>query len=135
MRHHKNTEDLVKTLKSGLLRWALLAMLLSCGSAFADIMGPVFEDFQYPAGSLLDGQSGGTGWAGHWVGADDFFTAAGSLSYPGLLSSGNRAQFVPHNGAGSNVIRSIDALGADGATAWLSFLISIDGDVVGSDIS
>jgi len=33
------------------------------------------------------------------------------------------------------VIRTINALGTDGATAWLSFLISIDGDVVGSDIS
>jgi hypothetical protein len=129
------TEDFMKTFNSGLLRWALLAMLLSGGSAFADIMGPVFEDFQYPAGSLLDGQNGGTGWAGHWVGADDFFTGAGSLFYPGLLSSGNRAQFIPYNEAGSNVIRTINALGTDGATTWLSFLISIDGDVVGSDIS
>jgi len=29
----------------------------------------------------------------------------------------------------------INALGTDGATAWLSFLIRIDGEVVGSDIS
>ena len=124
----------MKTFKSGLLRWALLAMLLSGGSAFADIIGPVFEDFQYPAGSLLDGQNGGTGWAGHWVGADNFYTAAGSLSYPGLLSSGNRAQFIPHDESSSNVIRTINALGTDGGTTWLSFLMSIDGDVMGSDI-
>jgi hypothetical protein len=75
----------------------------------------------------LNGQNGGTGWAGAWTGSSVYNVAPGSLSYGNLQQSGNRAQFDPIDESGTNVTRTIASLGADGSTYWFSFLISIDG--------
>jgi hypothetical protein len=89
----------------------------------------LFDNFNYPIG-LLDGQggvSGGIGWAGNWTGANVYQVAPGSLSYSTLDQSGNRAQFVPTNLAGTGISRTIASLGAPGSTFWLSFLMSFNG--------
>lgn len=101
----------------------LAAMALA---ARANATRLLFDNFDDPIGAL-DGQGGGTGWAGHWTGADVYQVAAGSLSYSNLAQSGNRAQFVPTSLAGTGISRSITSLGAPGSTFWLSFLISFDG--------
>jgi hypothetical protein len=86
----------------------------------------LFEDFNYPTGSL-DGQNGGTGWAGSWVAPAEYNVVSGSLTYPQLAHSGNRAQFDPSSLAGTNAIRTLSPLGPNGSTFWLSFLLSFDG--------
>jgi hypothetical protein len=108
----------------------LLVTLAMLGvSAAAGAVPLLFDNFNYPTGPL-DGQGGGIGeigWAGNWTGSNVYFVAPGSLSYSNLDQSGNRAQFVPSNLAGTNIIRTIASLGAPGSTFWLSFLMSFDG--------
>ena len=88
----------------------------------------LFDDFNYPVGPL-DGQNGGTGWAGAWNAIPEYRVASGSLSYTGLQQSGNRAQFVPSNLAGTNSLRTFSSAGSNGSTFWLSFLMSMDGTI------
>lgn len=103
-----------------------ISVLAVATAAFASANPLLFDDFNYPIGPL-DGQNGGIGWAGAWVGIPEYVVAAGSLSYGGLQQSGNRAQFVPSSLAGTNSLRTLSSLGSDGSTFWLSFLISVDG--------
>jgi hypothetical protein len=102
-----------------------ISVLAIAAAAFASAT-ILFDDFNYPVGPL-DGQNGGTGWAGAWVGIPEYVVASGSLFYNGLQQSGNRAQFIPSDEAGTNSIRTLSSLGSDGSTFWLSFLISVDG--------
>lgn len=105
----------------------LLAAALQAGSVQAAVG---FEDFSYTVGSPLNGQNGGSGWAGPWSAPPQYVVAAGSLSYAGLAQpSGNRAEYVPTGGQGTNALRPISNFGTDGSTTWLSFLMSIDGNV------
>jgi len=101
-------------------------VLASATAAFANAGTFLFDDFNYPTGPI-DGRNGGTGWASAWIGIPEFVVAPGSLSYPGLQQSGNRAQFIPSSLAGTNSLRVLSSLGSDGSTFWLSFLISFDG--------
>ena len=107
-----------------------ICVLAVATAALASAGTLLFDDFNYPIGPL-DGQNGGIGWAGSWVGTPNYSVAAGSLSYCDatgcLQQSGNRAQFIPTSLAGTNSIRTISSLGANGSTFWLSFLISFDG--------
>lgn len=55
------------------------------------------ESFDYPAGGKLVGQTGGQGFEKSWVvggfgvsDANDLIIGEGSLTYPGIVSSGNR---------------------------------------------
>jgi hypothetical protein len=88
---------------------------------------PLTEDFDYVAGAGLASQNGGTGWLGPWSAADTFSVAAGSLSYPGLSSVGNRGVYRATNFASSGATRTI-GMGAGGTTLWMSFLMSVDGN-------
>jgi hypothetical protein len=110
-----------------ILRISILAIATA---VFASADPLLFDDFNYPIGPL-DGQNGGTGWVGAWVGIPQYTVAPGSLSYCGattcLQQSGNRAQFTPTNLAGTNSIRTLSSLGTNGSTFWISFLISVDG--------
>ena len=107
-----------------------ISVLAVATAAFASADPVLFDDFNYPIGPL-DGQNGGTGWAGAWNGIPQYSVASGSLSYCDatgcLQQSGNRAQFIPSNLAGTNSLRTISSLGSNGSTFWLSFLISFDG--------
>jgi len=113
------------------LRNILSISVLALATAASASAGTIlFDDFNYPIGPL-DGQNGGIGWAGSWVGIPEYVVAAGSLSYCDasgcLQQSGNRAQFVPSSLAGTNSLRTLSSLGSNGSTFWLSFLISFDG--------
>jgi len=88
------------------------------------------EDFDYAPGTSLSGQAGGVGLLGPWAAASTFSVTAGSLSYPGLTSSGNRAVFTTDNFASFSATRRL-AMGADGSTLWLSFLMRMDGNPSG----
>jgi hypothetical protein len=93
-----------------------------------------YEGFSYTAGSSLDGQNGGSGWAGAWTtpGGLDATITAQSLSFGDLGGAGGAATtagFQPPN-QGSSVafwLRNLAApLGADGTTAYISFLLQPD---------
>lgn len=116
-------------MKNWITRLAVAHTVAFAGVAQAS---PIVEDFDYAAGSGLANQNGGLGWFGPWAAADTVSIAAGSLSYPGLTSSGNRAVFAPTNYASSGAARGL-ALGADGTTLWLSFLMRMDGNPDGME--
>lgn len=66
------------------LSWlaALVLLALTRADALAATSG---ESFDYPDGSAVGGQSGGSGWTGAWTaqtGNGTIVTANGSLSYP-----------------------------------------------------
>ncbi len=115
-------------------RWlfGILALLCSHAIAHAGILD--YEGFNYPAGSNLNLQNGGTGWSGPWgtPGGLDATIDAASLSFGSLSVSGgalSTAGFQPPD-QGSSVatwIRSLGTpLGADDTTVYLSFLFRPD---------
>ena len=112
-----------------ILSISVLALATAAVPTAARAVPLLFDNFNYPIG-LLDGQGGvggGIGWGGTWTGANVYQVAPGSLSYLNLDQSGNRAQFVPTNLAGTGISRTIASLGTPGSTFWLSFLMSFDG--------
>jgi hypothetical protein len=111
----------------------LAIVLCSAVTARADALF-AYEGFQYTAGSSLSGQNGGSGWAGPWFtpGGLDATITAQTLSFGKLAVSGGAVTtqgFQPPN-QGSSVafwLRSLaNPLGADGTTAYLSFLLQPD---------
>ena len=109
--------------------------LLTASTAQAS---PVYEGFDYPAGSTLVGQNGGNGFAGGWISGgfnanpandNDYVISSGSLSSPNLLTSGNRVSTGPH-GTISGLTRNLASpLGTPGTTAYLSVLLRPDGTI------
>ncbi len=65
-----------------------------------------------------------------WNTNPDYSIQAGSLAYGALATSGNSAAFNEDNEATSEARRSVlfSGFGADGTTAWASFLIRPDSD-------
>jgi hypothetical protein len=104
-----------------------LTTLLSAVSASATLL--VEENFTYPAGSLVEGQNGGTGFTGAWTdNAIQNFqkdtVAAASLSYPGLATSGGSVQLIESR-VSDTLIRSVATIaGVQGETTWTSFLVT-----------
>lgn len=109
----------------------ILALVVSSTlTARADAL-LAYEGLLYPAGSSLNGQNGGSGWAGSWStpGGLDATITAQSLSFGDLGTTGGAvttAGFQPPN-QGSSVAtwsRNLATpLGADGTTVYLSFLL------------
>lgn len=96
-------------------------------SALADV---VYEGFDYPVGSSLAGQNGGSGWAGAWNtpgGAD--LTISTGLSFGGLATSGGSVVSAPYQppNDGSSVSyffrNTASTYGADNTTTYFSFLL------------
>lgn len=117
-------------MKSGAV---LVLAVFSVVAAQADTLS-AYDGFQYTTGSSINGQNGGSGWAGAWStpGGLDATVTASSLSFNDLLVSGGAAStagFQPPN-QGSSVAfwsRSLTTpLGADGTTVYLSFLLQPD---------
>lgn len=84
----------------------------------------IYEPFDMTAGTLLDGQKGGLGLDGDWVGGSLGVTA-GNLAFGTLPTYGNR--LLRGGGNGNCFIKTgttlTDAgLLADGAVLWFSFL-------------
>jgi hypothetical protein len=115
-------------------RLGFLAFVCAVGVANADVLD-AYEGFNYTAGLSINGLNGGSGWSGGWVtpGGLDATVAGNSLTSDALAVSGgalSTAGFQPPN-KGSSVatwIRTLQTpLGADGTTAYLSFLLQPDG--------
>jgi hypothetical protein len=105
--------------------WLRLAVV----SAFAVTAGAatMLEDFSYANGSAVAGQGGGTGWSGAWsaiAGNGTILAENGSLTYPGLVSSGGRMVFtgIPATGTSTNTFRILGTPLTEGSTTYLSFL-------------
>ncbi len=111
---------------TGFLLVVLGMLVLHAGAASAGTL--IFDAFQYPPGSGLNGQNGGTGFSGPWVATTDYTIGAGFLPVPGLASIGNHVTFTENNLAVSEATRSVlnAGLGKDGTTTWLSFVMQAD---------
>src|SRR5262249_940580 len=111
-----------------LLLFALLWVVLTASRASAALLA--YEGFSYPVGDGLDQKSGGFGFANSWQGNSDYTIGSGSLSFGSLQTSANHVTFSENNLANSQATRPVfgTVLGANGTTAWLSFLIRPDAD-------
>lgn len=134
-RSHRSARTFVpqhtsRTAKMEPMRFA--ALLLFSGLWVTAQAGVLYEyeGFDYPAGSSIYLQNGGSGWSGAWgtPGGLDATIAAASLNGGGLATTGGAltdAAFQPP-GQGSSVatwVRYLGTpLGTDGATAYMSFL-------------
>jgi hypothetical protein len=113
------------------MRHALLMLcLVLLGLPHSALAGVVYEGFDYPVGSSLAGQSGGSGWAGAWTtpgGAD--LTIGTGLSFGGLATSPGSAVSAPYAppNMGSSVSyftrNTASTYGADNTTTYFSFLL------------
>jgi hypothetical protein len=117
--------------------WWICGYLLHCvcaaGIANADAL-IAYEGFNYPAGSSINQQNGGSGWSGAWqtLGGQTAIIDGSSLTSGNLAVSGGAlatAGFQPPN-QGSSVatwIRDLGTpLGADNTTDYFSFLLQPD---------
>jgi hypothetical protein len=115
--------------------WSLaVTVVLYCQTAQAVIESS--DSFAYsPIGSDLLGKSGGGGWNGPWSAGGfnasinmNFDIAGGTLSYPGLASSGERVASASQN-AISGVTRPLGTpiLAGQTTTRYLSVLLRLDG--------
>jgi hypothetical protein len=111
----------------------LLVFVCAAEIANADVLS-VYDGFNYTPGLSLNGQNGGFGWSGAWgtPGGLDATVDANSLTSGPLAVSGGAVStpgFQPPN-QGSSVatwVRDLATpLGADGTTAYLSFLLQPD---------
>ena len=75
----------------------------------------------------LEGQGGGTGWADSWTGSGTKIQVVGTgLNEPSgqMLVSGGAAQLQLSSPGSTDAVRNLSAaVGADGTTTWISFLV------------
>lgn len=75
-----------------IFNWVAAAALLT--ATLNDARGTTSEEpFDYMGGNALAGEEGGSGWASTWIpqtGGGMIVTEDGSLTYPGLVSSGGK---------------------------------------------
>jgi hypothetical protein len=113
----------------------LTAAALSDVSARAAIQSS--DAFNYsPVGSDLLGKSGGAGWAAAWAAggfnasfSNNFDISSGTLTYPGLESSGERVSSGPQNaisGISRPLAIPIPAAVNQTTTRYLSVLLRLD---------
>lgn len=116
---------------SATLAIALAAVLGANSPASAGMIA--YEGFDYaPDSGLWDGsgglgQNGGYGWGASWTltsGGTEFGTnIAGSMSYTGVSTSGNKELFWSGTGGTVNPQRMLsDTLGSYGSTIWMGLL-------------
>jgi hypothetical protein len=98
-----------------------------------------YEGFNYTAGDIINGKTGGSGWTNAWgidLGASPTNGAvalAGSLAYTdskgnSLVTSGGKVLFTGVAGT-AQPTRDIAPRGADSTTTWISFLGARQGPV------
>jgi hypothetical protein len=118
-------EDIGFRSRIGVLALAsLVAMGLFALPVCAELY--VYEPFDYPAGEQLIGKNGGTGFTGAWRNesiANSATIQAGSLSYPGLPTTGNSVLMTGANGTNLEIFRNFNNIeGADGTSTWISLI-------------
>jgi hypothetical protein len=84
------------------------------------------EGFDYPSGENVAGQNGGSGWAGAWgskSGNGTIVAESGSLTYPGIVSTGEKMRFTGVAATGSTTVSYRDLETAlDNGTYYIRFL-------------
>ena len=105
-----------------------LALFALSVSSFAQT--PIcFESFDYPAGSSVHNQTGGSGWANAWY--SDFAGASGlDAVAPGMDGVGNKGHITVEGEGGYRIpdaslapeLEENMLLGKDGGVLWLSFI-------------
>jgi hypothetical protein len=111
---------------------------LRVGNTFADVtpaMSAAYEGFDYSlAGSDLNGNNGGTGFAGPWMPGgynaslfDNYDVAAGSLTFGSLVVSGNRVHSSAVNAIAGLTRPLSQCLGTPGTTRYISLLLRPEG--------
>lgn len=103
----------------------LLAFLALSATAPAALL--VYEPFDYPSGTSIGGQNGGTGFAGPWgaVGAGNLDATAPGATYSNLVASGNRLTTIGGSGGAGSALSFRDlstSFGADNTTVWISLI-------------
>jgi hypothetical protein len=93
---------------------------------------PAYEGFDYsPPGTDLLGTNGGENFSGPWGSASvnaNYDIGTGSLSYPGLSTTGNHVTTASHSsGIGSIGRRLIAPLGTSVTTQYVSFVVRPEG--------
>jgi hypothetical protein len=92
---------------------------------------PVYEGFDYAPSTGLLGTGGGTGFSGPWGSASpsaSYGISTGSLSHPGLTTTGNRVTTGAHSSGIGSIGRSlITPLGELGTTRYVSFVVRPEG--------
>lgn len=107
---------------------SLLLAAVACSSAQAGLL--TYEGFDYPAGSSLDNQSGGTGWDANWGqflgGAGAQTVASPSLADPSglLVTTANRTSSTTTNFSGRYPL--LPGYGTAGSSIYYSLLIQPD---------
>jgi hypothetical protein len=86
----------------------------------------IYEGFDYPAGSPILNQTGGTGWTGGWgeygQGYSPSVIVANSLAYGNLTVSGNALELTGYNPVGEDRAPA-SPVGTDGQVLYVSALM------------
>lgn len=108
-----------------LLAWVAASALFT--TTLTSVRGATSaEGFDYPAGSVMAWQNGGNGWAGPWgaiAGNGSLVTEEGSLTYPGLVSTGGKLHFtgIAATGTSTSAYRT-NATALTLGTHWVRLL-------------
>ena len=93
-----------------------------------------YDGFDYSPGASLLGQSGGVGFASDWqaggMNADihtNYDIGAGSLSFGGLATSGNRVVAATLDNGFGGITRDLSIPDAPGSSQYVSFLLRPEG--------
>ncbi len=116
-------------------KYSTLNTLFACGILIAGFQsanaGTVKEDFNYTIGSFVELQTGGIGWVTAWsiqAGNGSITTETGSLTYPGIISSGGKMYFsgLPDVTGTTTVVNRLTDPAViqitNGTTTYVSFL-------------
>ncbi len=104
----------------------IVSLVAIAGGLAAAGAATSFEGFDYPNGSDVALQDGGSGWAAAWVakaGNGAIVTEDGLLTYPGVVSTGGKMHFI-HLGASGTTTTTYRQLGEalTSGTHYLRFL-------------
>ena len=96
------------------------------GDTYMDAIGGsplVYEGFNYPDNTILDGTSGGTGWAEAWDANQTYTSVNGttSLTFTGVASTGGKLQL---RGSASRAMAT--PIVQSSGTKWAGFFIQSD---------
>lgn len=111
--------------------WAcrFVAVVIACFTTMVQAASAAVRDeaFDYTVGTDIAGQSGGAGWSGAWstkAGNGAITEEAGSLTWPGIVSTGGKMSFIgiPATGTSTNTLRTLATPLSEGTTHYIRCL-------------
>lgn len=94
----------------GLFRLALAGAGLVCAPPGVPAF-TALEQFEYPTGTSIATQNGGSGWSNAWstipAGSTTLVSSAPGLSYPGISASSNKMEMLPAASGNSTMTRDL----------------------------